>query len=158
MARVASAVGNGVPLALVLVLNRQAILLSQAAGRLPADANGLNAVLLAQVRETFAMALTETGANPASAAWQTSVRPRVRILPAAGELPLGLLLTPEAITASCPFFPAGTAVYLELIRASQVSHLVYGALDGPHLDLTSNTAQAVTLALAVPDAACSTAA
>ncbi len=153
MARVASAVGNGVPLALVLVLNRQAILLSQAAGRLPADANGLNAVLLAQVRETFAMALTETGANPASAAWQTSVRPRVRILPAAGELPLGLLLTPEAITASCPFFPAGTAVYLELIRASQVPHLLYGALDGPHLDLTSNTAQAVTLALALPDAA-----
>lgn len=153
MANVVSAVGSGVPLALVLILNGQAILLSQAAGRLPADANGLNAMLLAQVRETFAMALTESGANPASAAWQASVRPRFRILPAAGELPLGLLLTPEAIAASCPFFPTGTAVYLEVVRASQVPHLLYGALDRPHLDLTSNTAQAVTLALAVPDAA-----
>ncbi len=152
-ASMASAVGNGVPLALVLVLNGQAILLSQAAGRLPADPDGLNAMLLAQMREAFAMALTETGANPALGTWQTTIRARFRFLPGAGELPVGMLLTPEAVTASCPFFPPGMAVYLQSIRASQAPHLLHEALGRSQLDLTSNTAEAVTLALAIPDAA-----
>jgi hypothetical protein len=152
-ASLAAAVGNGVPLALVLVRNNQVILLSQAAGRLAADRAGIAAMLLAQLREAFAMALVEPGANPASAAWQSAVRGRFRFLPGAGELPLGMLLTPDAIGASCPFFPAGTGVYLEAIRASQASNLLSQALGRPPLDLTSNTAQAVTLALAVPDAA-----
>jgi hypothetical protein len=152
-ASLGAAIGNGVPLALVLVLNSQAILLSQAAGRLPADPNGLGAMLLAQVREAFAMALAEPGADPSSANWQSSVRARFRFLPAAGELPAGLLLAPEAVSASCPFFPPGFTVYLQAIRASQAPHLLQQALGGPQLDLTSNTAQAVALALAIPDAA-----
>jgi hypothetical protein len=44
-------------------------------------------------------------------------------------------------------------VYLQAIRASQSPHLLQQALDRPQLDLTSNTAQAVALALAIPDAA-----
>jgi hypothetical protein len=152
-ASLATAVGSGVPLALVLVQNRQAILLSQAAGRLPDDPDALNAMLLAQVREAFAMALAETGAAPGTASWQVALRTRFRFLPGAGELPPGLLLSPEAATASCPFFPTGMAVYLETIRASQVPHVMRKALGRPLLDLTANTAQAVTLALAVPDAA-----
>jgi hypothetical protein len=152
-ASMASAVGNGVPLALVLVLNGQPILVSQAAGRLPADPDGLNAMLLAQMREAFAMALTETGANPALGTWQTTIRARFRFLPGAGELPVGMLLTPEAVTASCPFFPPGMAVYLQSIRASQAPHLLREALGRSQLDLTSNTAEAVALALAIPDAA-----
>jgi hypothetical protein len=152
-ASLAAAVGNGVPLALVLVRNNQAILLSQAAGRLAADRAGIAAILLAQLREAFAMALAEPGANPASAAWQQAVSGRFRFLPGGGELPLGMLLMPDAVTASCPFFPAGTGIYLEAIRASQASNLLSQALGRPPLDLTSNTAQAVTLALAVPDAA-----
>jgi hypothetical protein len=148
-----AAIGNGVPLALVLVLNGQPILLSQAAGRLPADLNGLSAMLLAQVREAFAMALAEPGADPTSANWQSSIRARFRFLPPAGELPVGLLLAPEAVSASCPFFPPGFIVYLQAIRASQAPHLLQQALGRPQLDLTSNTAQAVALALAIPDAA-----
>jgi hypothetical protein len=148
-----AAIANGVPLALVLVLNSQPILLSQAAGRLPADPNGLSAMLLAQVREAFAMALAEPGADPTSANWQSGIRARFRFLPAAGELPAGLLLAPEAVSASCPFFPPGFIVYLLAIRASQAPHLLQQALGGPQLDLTSNTAQAVALALAIPDAA-----
>ncbi|MGC2077783.1 MAG: hypothetical protein WA728_17485, partial [Xanthobacteraceae bacterium] len=149
----ANAIGNGVPLAIVLVLNGQAILLSQAAGRLPAESNGLNAMLLGQMREAFAMALTETGANPALASWQTGTRARFRFLPGAGELPVGMLLTPEAVTASCPFFPQGMAVYLELIRASQAAHLLYEALGRSQINLASNNAEAVTLALGIPDGA-----
>ena len=149
----ANAIGNGVPLAIVLVLNGQAILLSQAAGRLPAESNGLNAMLLGQMREAFAMALTETGANPALGSWQTGIRARFRFLPGAGELPVGMLLTPEAVTASCPFFPQGMAVYLELIRASQAAHLLYEALGRSQIDLASNNAEAVTLALGIPDGA-----
>src|SRR5271166_619729 len=152
-ASMATVVGNGVPLAVVLVMNGQAILLSQAAGRLPADPNGPNAMLLAQMREAFTMALTETGANPALSTWQSTIRTRFRFLPGAGELPVGMLLTPEAVTASCPFFPPGMEVYLQLIRASQAAHLLHEALGRSPLDLSSNNAEAVTLALAIPDAA-----
>jgi hypothetical protein len=148
-----AAVGNGVPLALLLVRNNHAILLSQAAGRLPAEPAALNAMLMAQMREAFAMALAESGANPASATWQTGLRARFGVLPGAGELPLGLLLTPAAVTTNCPFFPPGMAVYLDAIRASQAGNLLTEALGRPRLDLAANTAEAVTLALAVPDAA-----
>jgi hypothetical protein len=152
-AALSTAVGNGVPIAIVLVLNGQAILLSQAAGRLPAEASGLNAMLLGQMSEEFTMALAEAGANPALATWQTSIRARFRFLPGAGELPVGMLLAPEAVNASCPFFPQGMGVYLELIRASQASHLLYAALGRSQVDLASNDAEAVTLTLAIPDAA-----
>lgn len=151
--KLTASTGNGVPLALVLVLNGQAIMLSQAAGRLPATPTALNGLLLAQVREAFTIALAESGANPASAAWQTATRARFSFLPGAGELPLGLLLSPEAVTANCPFFPPGMAVYLQTIRASQAPHLLQQALGRSTLNLTSNTAEAVTLALAIPDAA-----
>jgi hypothetical protein len=147
-----AAVGNGVPLALVLARGNQAILLSQAAGRLAASPDPLNALLFAQMRETFTNALRESGADPTSAAWQTQVQARFSVLPPAGELPLGMLLTPEAVTASCPFFPAGMAVYLEAIRASQAANLMDEAMGRPRLDLTADTAEAVTLALAIPDA------
>ncbi len=149
----AAAVGSGLPLALVLVRNSRAILLSQAAGRLVAAPSGVAALLLAQTREAFAMVLAEPGADPAAAAWQVAVRARFRLLPGAGELPLGLLAAPDAVTASCPFFPPGTGVTLEAIRASQASNLMAEALTRPPLDLAAGTAQAVTLALAVPDAA-----
>ena len=53
---------------IVLVLNGQAILLSQAAGWLPAGSNGLNAMLLGQMREAFAHGAgrdrREPGARP----------------------------------------------------------------------------------------------
>ena len=151
--RLVAAIGNGIPLALVLVLNNQAIMLSQAAGRLPATPTALNGLLLAQVREAFAMALAESGANPASAGWQTATRARFSFLPGAGELPLGLLLSPETVTANCPFFPPGVGVNLQAIRASQAPHLLQQALGRSPLNLTTSTAQAVTLALAIPDAA-----
>lgn len=149
----AAAIGNGAPLALVLVLNGQAIMLSQAAGRLPAAPAALNGLLLAQMREAFATALAESGADPASASWQTGARARFKFLPGAGELPLGLLLSPEAVSASCPFFPPGIGVALQAIRASQAPHLLQQALGRSPLDLTSRTAEALTLALAIPDAA-----
>jgi hypothetical protein len=151
-ASLSAAVGNGVPLAMVLVSANLAILLRQAAGRLAASPSALNALLLAQMREAFTEALGEPGADPTSAAWQVQVQARFRLLPPAGELPLGMLLTPEAVTASCPFFPAGMAVYLEAIRTSQAGNLMAEALGRPTLDLTADTAEAVTLALAVPDA------
>jgi hypothetical protein len=151
-ASLGAAVGNGVPLALVLARGNQAILLSQAAGRLAASPDPLNALLLAQMREAFAMALAEAGADPTSSAWQAQVQARFSVLPPAGELPLGMLLTPAAVTTSCPFFPPGMAVYLEAIRASQAANLMDEAMGRPRLDLTADTAEAVTLALAVPDA------
>jgi len=149
----AGAVGNGVPVALLLCQNNQLILLSQAAGRVAADPNGVGGLLLAQMREALAMALQEPAANPTSAAWQTAISARFRFLPAAGELPLGMLLMPGAITASCPFFPPGIAVFLQIIRASQATHLLQKALGRPQIDLASNTGEAVTLSLAVPDLA-----
>lgn len=148
-----SAIGSGVPLALVWVRNGQAVMLSQAAGRLPAQKHALNAMLLAQVREAVSMALAETGANPASAAWQATLRSRFRFLPPWCELPVGMLLTPNAPMPSCPFFPPGVEVYLQFIRTSQAAHFLYQALDRPPLDLGANNAEAVTLSLAVPDAA-----
>jgi hypothetical protein len=151
-ASLGAAVGNGVPLALVLVRGNKAILLSQAAGRLAATPAALNALLLAQMRESFAMALAVPGADPTLAAWQAQVQARFSVLPPAGELPLGMLLTPDAVTTTCPFFPAGMAVYLEAIRASQATNLMAEAMGRPRLDLTADTAEAVTLALAVPDA------
>ncbi len=152
-ATLSAAISNGVPLALMWVRNGQAVMLSQAAGRLPAQAHGLNAMLFAQVRETVAMALAEAGANAASATWQAALRARFRYLPPAGELPVAMLLAPTLPSTSCPFFPAGVEIYLQFIRASQAPHFLYEALDRPSLDLTSNTAEAVTLSLAVPDAA-----
>jgi uncharacterized coiled-coil protein SlyX len=147
-----AAAGNGVPLAVVLARGNQAILLSQAAGRLPATPAALNALLLAQTREAFAMALAAPDAAPAAAAWQAQIQQRFRLLPPAGELPLGMLLTPTAVTASCPFFPPGMAVCLQAIRASQAANLMTEAMGHPALDVTGGTAEAVTLALAVPDA------
>ncbi len=148
-----TAIGNGVPLALVWARKGQAVMLSQAAGRLPAQTYGLNGMLLAQVREAIAMALAEPGADATHAAWQVALQSRFRFLPPAGELPVPMLLAPAATTASCPFFPAGLAVYLQFIRASQAAHLLYEALDRPSLDLAANNAPAVTLSLAVPDGA-----
>jgi hypothetical protein len=148
-----TAIGNGVPLALVWVRNRQAVMLSQAAGRLPAQTHALNGMLLAQVREAIAMALAEPGADATNAAWQVALRSRFHFLPAAGELLVPMLLAPAATTASCPFFPVGVAVYLQFIRASQAAHLLYKALDRPPLDLADDNAPGVTLSLAVPDSA-----
>jgi hypothetical protein len=160
-ASIGAAVGNGVPLALVAVQTRfalppahpQVITVSQGAGRLPARPDGLNAMLLAQLREVIGLALTETGADPTSAAWQASLRTRFRFLPPAGELPVGMLLAAASTAPNCPFFPPGMELYLQFIRASQAPHLLYQALGRPSIDLDSNTAEAVTLSLAVPDAA-----
>src|SRR5262249_44223757 len=126
-------------------------------------------MLMSQMREAIAAALREAGANPKAATWQAALRARFRYLPPAGELPVGMLLQPltptptpapsptpsptPTPTQSCPFFPAGMEVYLQFIRASQAPHLLYQALGRPPLDLASNNAEAVTLSLAVPDAA-----
>ena len=147
----ANAVGAGVPLALLLVQNSQLIMLSQAAGRVAAAPNPLNALLLGQTREAFAMALADLGAGATAVAWQTMTA-RFRFLPGAGELPLSMLNAPATATASCPFVPAGIAVYLQAIRASQAPHLLEQALNRPRIDLTSGVEEAVTLSLAVPDA------
>jgi hypothetical protein len=149
----AAAIGAGAPLGLLLVQGNQPILLSQAAGRIANDPDPLDALLIAQVREAFAMALAEAGADPTSAAWQSAIRPRFRFLPAAAELPLKLLLAPATTAARCPFVPNGMAVYLQAIRASQAPHLLGQGRARPRLDLAANDATAVTLSLAVPDAA-----
>lgn len=150
-ASLAAAIGNGVPLAMVLVQGGEALVLRQAAGRLAAEPRPLDAMLLAQVRDTFTEALGEAGADPGSAAWQMTLRGRLRVLPPAGELPVGMLLSPTATTANCPFFPPGMAVHLQFIRASQAPHLLHQAHGRPRLDLANDAAPAVTLSLAVPD-------
>lgn len=147
----AIAVGAGVPLALLLVQNGQLIMLSQAAGRVAAEANPLNALLLAQTREAFAMALADLGTGATADAWR-AMAARFRFLPGAGELPLSLLKTPATAAASCPFLPAGIAVYLQAIHASRAPHMLGQALGHPRIDLASGDAEAVTLSLAVPDA------
>jgi hypothetical protein len=81
----ATAVGAGVPIALVMIRNNQLLLLSQAAGRVAAAANPLGALLLAQTREALGMALNDLGASPAAAAW-SSMRQRFQFLPGACEL------------------------------------------------------------------------
>jgi hypothetical protein len=147
----AAAAGSGIPLAVLLQQTRTgstAITVSAAAGRLPAQTSALNAMLMAQMREAIAAALTEANANPASAAWQTALSARFRYLPPCGELPVGMLLQAN----SCPFFPPGMEVYLQFIRAGQASHLLFQALDRPRIDLDAGNAAAVTLSLAVPDA------
>ncbi len=149
-----TAVGAGVPLAMVLVQGGKAMVLSQAAGRLPAGPSGPAALLLAQTREAFAMASAAQGSSPPTAAWETSLRASFRFLPGAGELPSGMLLKPASARPlpACPFFPPGMALYLEAIRSSQAANLLEAALPRPPIDLASTNAEAVTLALAVPDA------
>ena len=149
-ASLAAASADAVPLAVLLQQTqggKTVLTLSEAAGRQPAQTKPLGAMLMAQLREAIATALTETGADPTSAAWQTSLRARFRYLPPCGELPVGMLLQ----ATSCPFFPPGMETYLQFIRASQAPHLLYQALDRPRIDLDGGNAEAVTLSLAVPD-------
>jgi hypothetical protein len=156
-----AACANGVPLAILLVAGGQAIMLSQAAGRLPADPAGIRAMLLSQMREAIAMAFADPAANPASPAWQqATAAARFRYFPAAGELPLAMLqnllvnvpTTPAATAAICPFFDQpGVTVYLRAIRSSQAPHMVRQALPRVPLDLASGAAEGVILSLAVPD-------
>jgi hypothetical protein len=147
----ATAVGAGVPIALVMIRNNQLLLLSQAAGRVAAAANPLGALLLAQTREALGMALSELGANPAAAAW-SSMTQRFRFLPGACELPLSMLSAPSSFGPGCPFLPIGVAVYFQVIPSSQAANLLTQALGRPAIDLRSGDAPAVTLSLAVPDA------
>jgi hypothetical protein len=147
----ATAVGAGVPIALVMIRNNQLLLLSQAAGRVAAAANPLGALLLAQTREALGMALNDLGASPAAAAW-SSMRQRFQFLPGACELPLSMLSAPSSFAPSCPFLPIGVAVYFQIIPSSQATNLLTEALGRPVIDLRSGDAPAVTLSLAVPDA------
>jgi hypothetical protein len=149
-----AAVGAGVPVAMILVKGGQAVVLSQAAGRLPSGPAGPAALLLAQTREAFAMASAALGSSPPSPAWETALSANFRFLPGAGELPTGMLLDPVSVKPppACPFFPPGFALYLEVIRSSQAANLLQEALPRPLIDLASTSAEAVTLALAVPDA------
>ncbi|MBV8443978.1 MAG: hypothetical protein JO312_26055 [Hyphomicrobiales bacterium] len=147
----ATAVGAGVPIALVMIRNNQLLLLSQAAGRVAAAANPLGALLLAQTREALGMALSDLGANPTAAAWG-SMTQRFAFLPGACELPLSMLNAPSSFAPSCPFLPIGVAVYFQIIPSSQATNLLTQALGRPAIDLRSGDAPAVTLSLAVPDA------
>jgi hypothetical protein len=147
----ATAVGAGVPIALVMIRNNQLMLLSQAAGRVAAAANPLGALLLVQTREALGMALSDLGANPTAAAW-SSMTQRFGFLPGACELPLSMLSAPSSFAPSCPFLPIGVAVYFQIIPSSQATNLLTQALGRPAIDLRSGDAPAVTLSLGVPDA------
>ncbi len=147
----ATAAGAGVPIALVMIRNNQLLLLSQAAGRVVAAANPLGSLLLAQTREALAMALSDLGANPTTAAWG-SMTQRFAFLPGACELPLSMLNAPSSFAPTCPFLPLGVAVYFQIIPSSQATNLLTQALGRPAIDLRSGDAPAVTLSLAVPDA------
>jgi hypothetical protein len=147
----ATAVGAGVPIALVMTRSNQLLLLSQAAGRVAAAANPLGALLLAQTREALVMALSDLGANPTAAAWG-SMTQRFAFLPGACELPLSILNAPSSFAPTCPFLPAGVAVYFQIMPSSQATNFLTQALGRPAIDLRSADAPAVTLSLAVPDA------
>jgi hypothetical protein len=146
-----TAIGAGVPIALVMIQNNQLLLLSQAAGRVAAAANQLGALLLAQTREALGMALTDLGGNPTATAW-ASMTPRFGFLPGACELPLSMLDQPSSFAPSCPFLPLGIAIYFQVIPSSQATNLLTRALDREPIDLNTIDGPAVTLSLAVPDA------
>ena len=126
----ATAVGAGVPIALVMIRNNQLLLLSQAAGRVVAAANPLGSLLLAQTREALAMALSDLGANATAAAWG-SMTQRFAFLPGACELPLSMLNAPSSFAPTCPFLPLGVAVYFQIIPSSQATNLLTQALGRP---------------------------
>jgi len=147
-----ASIGNGVPIALVLIGQSKLLLLSQAAGRVAATDHPSAALLLAQVREVFTAALNQLGASAGADAW-APIRQRLRYLPGACELPLVMLKAPASFAPSCPFLPTSLTVYLQAIPASQAQNLLADALGRPAVDLQTADGSAVTLSLAIPDSA-----
>jgi hypothetical protein len=143
--------GGSLPIGLVLVLGGAPVLISAASGRLPAAPAGPQGLLLAQVRETLALAVATHGATAFTAADIQAIRGQLRFMPAAGELPLGFLLQPDAVTASCPFWPAGMDVDLATIRVSDARGVITRELPRAPIDLQAPTEDGVLLLLAVPD-------
>jgi hypothetical protein len=150
-ALLASVAGGTLPIGLVLVLGGAPVVVSAAGGRLPAPPAGLHGLLLAQVRETLALAVVAHGAAPFVAADLAAIRAQLRFVPAAGELPLGFLLQPDAATASSPFWPPGMDVDLATIRVSEARGVIARELWRAPIDLQSPTEDGVLLLLAVPD-------
>jgi len=147
-----TAIGNGVPIALVMIGQSKLLLLSQAAGRVAAADHPIAALLLAQVRDVFTAALTELGPGASADAF-APISQRLRYLPGACELPLSLLKAPASFAPTCPFFPASLTVYLQAIPSSQAQNLLADGLGRPAVDLLTFDGSAVTLSLAIPDAA-----
>ena len=127
------------------------VVISSASGRLPAAPAGVQGLLLAQVRETLALAVAAHGATPFAAADLAAIRAQLRFIPAAGELPLGFLLQPAAVTAACPFWPPGMDVDLATIRVSEARGVIARGLSRAPIDLQAPTEDGVLLLLAVPD-------
>src|SRR6185312_4118864 len=73
-----AATKGAVPLGVLVVQGGAPVLLSQAAGRLLSSPSAIRALLLAQLRETLAMALAETPAGPWTVERLAQVRARVR--------------------------------------------------------------------------------
>jgi hypothetical protein len=103
------------------------------------------------VRETLALAVAAHSATPFAVADLAAIRGQLRFMPAAGELPLGFLLQPAAITASCPFWPAGMDVDLATVRVSEARGVIARELKRAPIDLQAPTEDGVLLLLAVPD-------
>jgi hypothetical protein len=146
------AIGNGVPIALALVSGTKLLLLSQAAGRVAAVDQQLAALLLAQVRDVLAAAQIELGAAATADSW-APINQRLRYLPGACELPLAMLKAPSSFAPTCPFLPTNLTVFLQAIPSSQAQNWLAGALGRPAIDLQTADGSAVTLSLAIPDAA-----
>ncbi len=151
LTQLAGIAGGTLPIGLVLVLGGAPVVISAAAGRLPAAPAGLQGLLLAQVREALALAVAAHGAAPFTSAELATIRGQVRFVPAAGELPLGFLLQPDTTAVSCPFWPAGMDVDLATIRASEARGVIARELVRAPIDLQSPTEDGVLLLLAVPD-------
>jgi hypothetical protein len=151
LSQLAAIAAGTLPVGLVLVLGGAPVVISAASGRLPAAPAGLRGLLLAQVRETLALAVAAHGPTPFTAADLAAIRGQVRFVPAAGELPLTFLLQPAAVTASCPFWPTGMDVDLATIRVSEARGVIARELTRAPIDLQSPTEDGVLLLLAVPD-------
>ena len=151
VAQLANVAGGTLPIGLVLVLGGAPVVISSASGRLPAAPAGVQGLLLAQVRETLALAVAAHGATPFAAADLAAIRAQLRFIPAAGELPLGFLLQPAAVTAACPFWPPGMDVDLATIRVSEARGVIARELSRAPIDLQAPTEDGVLLLLAVPD-------
>lgn len=143
------ATGGGVPIGLVLVQGGKPILVSEAAGRLIAQPRAERALLLAQVRETIAIALSGMTAINEEALKKAGQQ--LRFLPAAGEFPLAFLLDPAAPSARLPFLPPGLNVNFAAVRASRARALLEREIRRAPIDLAAPTEDGLTLLLAIAD-------
>ncbi|MBK1660982.1 hypothetical protein [Paracraurococcus ruber] len=147
--------GNGmaadgaVPLALVAVQAGAIRWLNQAAGRWEAAADAGARLLAAQVHDALARAVAADPQMPE--ARQKALRLRLPRLPAAGQLPALLLQDPAGVRPACPLFPPSLDVGMAPLPAGAVPAVLRQGLRRAPLDLSGDTADAVTLLPVVAD-------